>query len=281
MAKCPRLLDLLLFHAGIFNDGEELRKRKEFFFSREVIPRTFPESTKTYVDDLYFSTRRYDLLAFWKNVCFDEQVRDLMLKFKPATRHTDVVPGPEKRRNRGSSSRSSAKPTHHRRSRKEILGLSSAGERIQAVIERAKADLVDPVGEDPLFASGAGVGTQELSGQRILQIATILRNLSFEEDNAHVLAKSISLLRFCLLCCSTKWCNLNQMGFDILSNVSTEVTLEAHNESCVTDVILSTLTTYISSSDRFQVISSLDILSKLCQQEANDEFIGNILVGCL
>ncbi len=38
-----------------------------------------------------------------------------------------------------------------------------------------------------LFAVGRGSGTGELTGQRILQVATILRNLSFEEDNVPLL----------------------------------------------------------------------------------------------
>jgi AT-rich interactive domain-containing protein 2 len=41
-----------------------------------------------------------------------------------------------------------------------------------------------------LFAVGRGSGTGELTGQRILQIATILRNLSFEEDNVSLLGKA-------------------------------------------------------------------------------------------
>ncbi len=73
---------------------------------------------------------------------------------------------------------------------------------------------------------------------------------------------------------------MNQMGFDILSNIASEVVLEEQSEeSCVTDVMLSTLTSCISSPDRFQVISSLDILNKLCQQEANEHYVGNVLVA--
>ena len=69
------------------------------------------------------------------------------------------------------------------------------------------------------------------------------------------------------------------MGFDILSNIATEVVLEeaSGTDSCVTDVLLSTLTTCLSSDDRFQVISSLDVLTKLCLPEVNENFIGKML----
>jgi hypothetical protein len=44
------------------------------------------------------------------------------------------------------------------------------------------------------------------------------------------------------------------MGFDILSNIASDLTLEENSsENCVTEVLLSTLTTCISSVDRFQV----------------------------
>ena len=34
-----------------------------------------------------------------------------------------------------------------------------------------------------------------------LQVAQIVRNLSFEEDNVPVLARNLTCVRFCLLCC--------------------------------------------------------------------------------
>jgi AT-rich interactive domain-containing protein 2 len=69
------------------------------------------------------------------------------------------------------------------------------------------------------------------------------------------------------------------MGFDILSNISGEIALEERNdESCVTDVLLSTLSTSLASADRFQVISALEVLTKLCQNEINEDFIETVLL---
>ena len=69
------------------------------------------------------------------------------------------------------------------------------------------------------------------------------------------------------------------MGFDILSNIATQIGLQeaAAADSCVTDVMLSTLVTCLSSDDRFQVISSLDVLTKLCSLEINEDFISKML----
>ena len=45
------------------------------------------------------------------------------------------------------------------------------------------------------------------------------------------------------------------MGFDILSNIASDISLDqGYDETCVTDCLLSTLTQYIDSTDRFQVM---------------------------
>ena len=48
--------------------------------------------------------------------------------------------------------------------------------RIAALKKKAEAEFED--GDDELFASGRGNGTKELTGQRVLQVATVIRNLS-------------------------------------------------------------------------------------------------------
>jgi hypothetical protein len=46
-----------------------------------------------------------------------------------------------------------------------------------------------------IFCLGRSLGVEDLLGQRVLQVATILRNLSFEEENIPVLCKNQSFLR--------------------------------------------------------------------------------------
>ena len=107
--------------------------------------------------------------------------------------------------------------------------------RIAALKKKAEAEFED--GDDELFASGRGNGTKELTGQRVLQVATVIRNLSFEEDNSPVLAKNLPCLRFFLLCVNSSWANLNQMGFDILSNIAAEIQLEEPSDDAVTELL--------------------------------------------
>ncbi len=125
------------------------------------------------MNELYLSSRNYDLLSFWNNVCKDTVVRDLMLRYTT------------KKKKRKASDEDD-----------EVLVLNSPRGRLAALKKQVKDELALEDDQDSLFATGSKMGTQELAGQRILQVATIVRNLSFEEDNAGVLAKNVTLLRY-------------------------------------------------------------------------------------
>lgn len=62
-----------------------------------------------------------------------------------------------------------------------------------------------------------------MEAQRVLQIAVILRNLSFEEANVKLLAANRTCLRFLLLCSHCNLISLRQLGLDTLGNVAAEV----------------------------------------------------------
>ena len=194
-------------------------------------------------------------MAFWQDVCRDYTVKELLL----------------------ASTSSSKLKKGQKRPNEHSLTISGS-ERLQALMKRVD-DEINKRDDSTIFASGRMGGTHEAAGQRVLQIATIIRNLSFEDDNVSVLAKNLTCLRFCLLCASSEWSNLNQMGFDILSNVASEILIEETSSQYLglNEVLLNLLTACISSDDRFQVISSLDILNKLCVQETNEEVIEAVL----
>ena len=242
LGKCPRLLDILLAHAGVFNH----------------------HSLRDYVSDNYLTVRSYDQIKFWRDVCKEKSV--LKLIYDERNFYPDKTDNLKDRSLQSDSQRDEVE---------ELTGR----ERIAAVKARASAELEEEDDDDELFCTGRQNGTKELTGQRVLQVATILRNLSFEDDNSPVLAKNLTALRFVLLCVNSSWANLNQMGFDILSNIACNVQLEEPSEDAVTDLLLSTLSRCIGAQDRFQVISSLDVLSKLCGQESNEDFIQRLLDG--
>jgi AT-rich interactive domain-containing protein 2 len=121
-----------------------------------------------------------------------------------------------------------------------------------------------------LFCVGRTLGTQDPYGQRVLQIASILRNLSFTPENAAILGRNRCFLRFVLLCVRASWSNLHQLGFDTLGNIANEIVLKDAGER-LTSVMLSCVARGIDSQDRFVVISCLEILNKVSQQDLNEE----------
>ncbi|XP_065347776.1 AT-rich interactive domain-containing protein 2 isoform X2 [Cloeon dipterum] len=127
--------------------------------------------------------------------------------------------------------------------------------------------------EKDFLCLGRGLGVNEVLGQRVLQIATILRNLSFEEENIPVLSKNASFLRFALICTQSKWNRLSQMGLDMLSQVACEMVLEDPQTDTLAAMLLSTVTKGLSSPDRFMIISCLEIINKLSQNEVNEELM--------
>jgi len=244
LGKCPRLLDLLLAHAGVFNH----------------------HNLRDYVSNSYQHIRKYDQVKFWRDVCKEKTVLELIYDER------NFYPKPSLD---GEISQVKPIKVSINEKKEPPVEPKTGTERIAALKARAEEELDDH--EDELFCGGRGNGTKELTGQRVLQVATVIRNLSFEEDNSPVLAKNLTCLRFVLLCVNSSWANLNQMGFDILSNIASCVQLEEPSEDAVTDLLLSTLSRCIGAQDRFQVISSLDVLNKLCGQQANEDFIQRLL----
>lgn len=121
-----------------------------------------------------------------------------------------------------------------------------------------------------LFCVGRTLGTQDPYGQRVLQIASILRNLSFTSENAAVLGRSCTFLRFVLLCVRARWSNLHQLGFDTLGNIAGELVLKEAGQR-LSGILLQCVANGICSQDRFVIISCLEILNKISQQDSNEE----------
>lgn len=123
-----------------------------------------------------------------------------------------------------------------------------------------------------LFCTGRTLGTQDYVGQRVLQIAQILRNLSFTEDNTPILGKNRTFLRFLLLCIGSRWNSVHQLGLDMLSNVSSEIILKEQMQR-VSDCLLTYISNGLHSEDRTVVIACLETLNKLSLNEKNEEFM--------
>ncbi|XP_019620790.1 PREDICTED: AT-rich interactive domain-containing protein 2-like [Branchiostoma belcheri] len=125
---------------------------------------------------------------------------------------------------------------------------------------------------DSLFNTRRNLGINDIEGQRVLQVAVILRNLSFEADNVSVLASHKTCFRFLLLCAHSKYASLKQLGLDTLSNVAVEMILEpVQNET--TQLLMHTICACLNSRDKFSAMRGMEVLGKLCQVPENQEVL--------
>ncbi|KAM7366901.1 hypothetical protein PAMP_014837 [Pampus punctatissimus] len=123
-----------------------------------------------------------------------------------------------------------------------------------------------------LFHPPRNSGISDMEAQRVLQIAVILRNLSFEEANVKLLAANRTCLRFLLLCAHCNLISLRQLGLDTLGNVAAELQLDPVDFR-TTHLIFHTITKCLMSSDRFLKMRAMEILGNLSKAEDNSVLI--------
>uniref|UniRef100_A0A8D3AP09 AT-rich interactive domain 2 n=1 Tax=Scophthalmus maximus TaxID=52904 RepID=A0A8D3AP09_SCOMX len=198
--KDPKLVTLLLAHAGVFDDS-------------------LGSFSGVFGMDWKEKTSR-DFVRFWKEVVEDTEVRELIW-------------------DKGSSAQD---------------GTSSA-QRWQS-----------------LFHPPRNLGISDMEAQRVLQIAVILRNLSFEEANVKLLAANRTCLRFLLLCAHCNLISLRQLGLDTLGNVAAELQLDPVDFR-TTHLIFHTITKCLLSRDRFLKMRAMEILGNLSKAEDNGVLI--------
>uniref|UniRef100_A0AAQ5XHK9 AT rich interactive domain 2 (ARID, RFX-like) n=1 Tax=Amphiprion ocellaris TaxID=80972 RepID=A0AAQ5XHK9_AMPOC len=198
--KDPKLVTLLLAHAGVFDDS-------------------LGSFSGVFGMDWKEKTSR-DFVRFWKEVVEDTEVRELIWdKSSPAQDGT------------------------------------SCEERWQS-----------------LFHPPRNLGISDMEAQRVLQIAVILRNLSFEEANVKLLAANRTCLRFLLLCAHCNLISLRQLGLDTLGNVAAELQLDPVDFR-TTHLIFHTITKCLMSRDRFLKMRAMEILGNLSKAEDNGVLI--------
>ncbi|XP_013380107.1 AT-rich interactive domain-containing protein 2 isoform X1 [Lingula anatina] len=125
---------------------------------------------------------------------------------------------------------------------------------------------------DMVLHLGRDLGVKDIEGHRVLQIAVILRNLSFDDENAAFLAKSILAFRFLLLCSYSKYFSIKQLALDTLGNIAPKMVLDPI-DFVSTQLLFKTIHKCLTSQDRFEVVRGMEILSKLCQVDANEDIL--------
>uniref|UniRef100_A0A8C1F491 AT-rich interactive domain 2 n=1 Tax=Cyprinus carpio carpio TaxID=630221 RepID=A0A8C1F491_CYPCA len=197
LEKEPKLVTLLLAHAGVFDDS-------------------LGSFSALFGTDWQEKTSR-DFVRFWKDVIEDNEVKDL------------------------------------------ISDKSCTPQSMWDVCT-------------PLFHPKRAVGIVNVEGQRVLQVAMILRNLSFEEANIKLLAANRTCLRFLLLCAHCTFIQLRQLGLDTLGNVAGELQLDPVDFR-TTHLMFHTITKCLLSRDRFLKMRAMEILGNLSKVEDNGVLI--------
>lgn len=152
-----------------------------------------------------------------------------------------------------------------------MLSETSSLKRNNDYISSLDLSLVDH--DTDFLQLGRGLGTQDFVGQRILQVISIIRNLSFFDENLTVLAKNKTLIRFLIMASNIRWGSIHQQALDILGNIAPEIELQDPATDTLTRCIASTVSEGLLGSDRGFIINCLEILYKLCQFEKNKYYL--------
>lgn len=238
LSTTPHILDFLLAHAGVYNHSS----------LRDTIGRSYYEARGRYPDD------------FWSMRAGGGGAKELADETKfmqPGVEQPELI-------------------VQARAAYNTLTDcLLNGAEEEELLVEKILDDdiLEDWVTEpsEELFAPELPGGATCVYTQRVLQIASIVRSLSFHDENVQYLAKNTTLIRFLLLCANCWVGTLRQSGLDTLGNVSTELIIKDPATCLISRHVLSTIQSALVSQDRARVLAALELLNKLAQNEINED----------
>ncbi|KAG6446934.1 hypothetical protein O3G_MSEX004657 [Manduca sexta] len=240
LGTTPHILDFLLAHAGVYNHSS----------LRDTIGRSYAEARGCFPDE------------FWQKRAGGGGARELADETKfmqPGVEQPDLVV--------------QALAAQH--SLADCLAGNDDDDRSlsdKLVEEEVLEDWVtEPSEENQLFAPEFPGGASCVFTQRVIQIASIVRSLSFHEENVQYLAKNTTLIRFLLLCANCWVGSLRQSGLDTLGNVAAELIIKEPATCLISRHVLSTVQAALVCADRARVLAALELLNKLAQNEANED----------
>ncbi|KAJ2945206.1 hypothetical protein O0L34_g9275 [Tuta absoluta] len=245
LSTTPHILDFLLAHAGVYNH----------LSLRDTIGRSYYEARGRYPDE------------FWRMRAGGGGAKELADETKfmqPGLEQPELCV--------------QALAAHHTLT--DCLDMTDENE---AVIEKVQEEVAmtyaepledwvtEPSEESQMFASALPGGAACVYTQRVLQVASIVRSLSFHDENLHHLAKNTTLIRFLLLCANSWVGTLRQSGLDTLGNIATELIIKEPATCLISRHVISTIQASLVSADRARVLAALELLNKLAQNEANED----------
>ncbi|XP_072945631.1 uncharacterized protein Bap170 [Epargyreus clarus] len=238
LSTTPHILDFLLAHAGVYNHSS----------LRDTIGRSYYEARGRYPHD------------FWEQRAGGGGAKELADETKfmqPGIEQPELMV--------------QALAAHNTLTDCLMGGDNSEDTTEKVAYEMLEDWVTEPSEESQLFAPELSGGASCVYTQRVLQIASIVRSLSFHEENVQYLARNTTLIRFLLLCANCWVGSLRQCGLDTLGNVSTELIIKDPATCLLSRHVLSTIQSALVSPDRARVLAALELLNKLAQNEANED----------
>ncbi|XP_045778562.1 AT-rich interactive domain-containing protein 2 isoform X3 [Maniola jurtina] len=239
LSTTPHILDFLLAHAGVYNHSS----------LRDTIGRSYFEARGRYPHD------------FWQLRAGGGGAKELADETKfmqPGLEQPELMV--------------QALAAHNTLTDCLMQG-GEEDDSLEKVVEEDLLEdwVTEPSEEDQLFAPELSGGASCVYTQRVLQIASIVRSLSFHDENVQYLARNTTLIRFLLLCANCWVGTLRQSGLDTLGNVSTELIIKDPATCLISRHVISTIQSALVSQDRARVLAALELLNKLAQNEANED----------
>lgn len=207
--------------------------------------------------EFYSTIRNHPLQSFW-NDCLAEKPEVLELSYEdyfqtPDDKLQDVIPN-----------------------RPPVRLRPTDGETFEDGLNARPSERDDFTSLDFLNLS-RGLGTHDYIGQRLTQVTSIFRNLSFMDENVTTLVRNRTFVRFLVMASNIRWGNLHQMALDMLGNVASELDLWDPTSDDLTRCLMSLISDGIESPDRGVIISCLEVLYKLSQKSTNEDYLHKCL----
>ncbi|XP_050443412.1 AT-rich interactive domain-containing protein 2 isoform X2 [Adelges cooleyi] len=204
---------------------------------------THPASRKFW-EDYYHKVRKWSIKTFWKEVMDEKELAYLTDESRFCAR-TPETP-----------------------QRKDDESSTCSDDDDDC---RNKVKLNFDSSDDEIFGLKRPLGTDDPYGQRVYQVALILRNLTFFDENMKMMGQDLTFLRFVLLCCATRWNCLHQIGFEMLGNIGPVVPLDVGSlQHATLNIVCKNIT---ESNDRAVILSAVEALNKMGTKESNEEFL--------
>ncbi|XP_065909762.1 AT-rich interactive domain-containing protein 2-like isoform X2 [Dysidea avara] len=134
----------------------------------------------------------------------------------------------------------------------------------------------ESTGPQELFHIFCGIGESTIEAYRVGQVATIIRNLSFEKDNVATLGENKLLLSFVVLCMNCVLPSIMSVGYEIAVKIASVLRLTKAAENVASHLFVHAVVSAVTSGDRLQTIRGVEVLGELAWCVDNADLLADL-----